>query len=65
MHDTYFLVAIIDNDYVDSILFDIFDEIIAADQELRREDAAGLLEGVAKTADTDTAAGTETPTGWF
>jgi hypothetical protein len=35
IHDTYFLVAIMDNDYVDSNLFAIFDEIIKCDQELR------------------------------
>jgi hypothetical protein len=28
IHDSYYLVAIIDNDYVDSSLFDIFDEIV-------------------------------------
>lgn len=29
IHDTYFLVAIIDNDYVDSHLFDLFTELMA------------------------------------
>jgi hypothetical protein len=40
IHDTYFLVAIIDNDYVEgTLLFDVFDEIMAADKELRQSAA--------------------------
>ena len=40
IHDTYYLVAIIDNDYVDCTLFDIFDEIIAEDAALKKETEA-------------------------
>ena len=40
IHDTYYLVAIIDNDYVDCTLFDIFDEIIAEDASLKKETEA-------------------------
>lgn len=61
VHDTYFLVAIIDNDYVDSILFDIFDEVIACDQEIRREQHEQETEGLTKTVDTASEAATE----WF
>ena len=30
IHDTYYLVAIIDNDFVDSTLFAAFDEVLSA-----------------------------------
>ena len=50
IHDTFFLVAIIDNEYVEStLLFDVFDEILACDRDRRR-----LAAGIAG-ADSDSA----------
>lgn len=39
IHDTYFLVAIVDNDYIDSNLFTVFDELI--EKKPRTDSVAG------------------------
>ncbi len=43
MHDSYFLVAIIDNNYIESNLYDIFWEIIAYKNTLENGNGSNIL----------------------
>jgi hypothetical protein len=66
IHDTYFLVAIIDNDYVEgTLLFDVFDEIIAVDKELRQSAADGESEADSALTKSNPTAGSEPSEEWF
>jgi hypothetical protein len=67
IHDTYFLVAIIDNDYVDSVLlFDVFDEILACDRELRAADAdADTTTGLSSAGSKSVPLTADSPSEWF
>lgn len=53
-----------DNDYVDSVLlFDVFDEILACDKELRAAEAESAMEGAELVAKAALAA--DSPHEWF
>ncbi len=61
-------MAIIDNDYVEgTLLFDVFDEILVVDRELRRQGAEGDGDSEADTALTKSnpTAGSDATEEWF
>lgn len=52
VHDNYFLVAILDNDYIDCHLLDIFEEVLAEeDKEAQRSSRERIKAAASTSAD--------------